>query len=310
MIIACTIDDNYIMHCAIMLKSLHDANPQEDLNVYIVHGKLNTSKRAALAAYLGRFLPSVSFIQVGSDLLHGLPVHGQHLSIAVYLRLVLPAVLPAGVNRVIFMDSDIIVADSLRGLWDLSLGESPIGAVIDHSQEFNCGRLGLENGAHYFNAGLLLIDLKRWRSMDVMSNGLTFARENEDLVRLNDQDVLNHLFQFQWLHLHPRWNALPHLWGLTPAHEVAGTVLTDLDREARDHPAVIHFAGAGASKPWNFFCTHPWKDRYLHLKSQTPWADVPLDDQPLPAILQWWNQSLFRTKCALREGFRRLGLSQ
>lgn len=308
MIIACTIDNNYIRHCAALLASLHAANPREDISVYIIHNQLDPAQRASLAAYLGSFLSAVSFIQLDPSLLEGFPVYG-HITIATYFRLLLPAVLPAGVERVIFMDCDMIVLGNLRELWETPLDDRQVGAVIDRSQDENGRRLGLSEGSRYFNAGVLLIDLEKWRQNDILSKGLLFATTNQDKIRFWDQDVLNYLLEGDWLPIHPRWNSLPHLWGLTPEHEVAGTSLTALDRDAQANPAVVHFAGPGVSKPWNFHCTHPYKDRYLHFLAQTPWADTPLDDQPPPAIRRWWDQSIFRAKCALRKGFRSLGFS-
>ena len=114
--IVCTIDNNYIRHCAVMLRSLRNNNPDADLRVYIVHQELDPASRATLVGHLSSFLPSVSFLQVEPDLLSGFPVFG-HISIATYFRLLLPSVLPPILDRVLFMDCDVVVNGSLHELW-------------------------------------------------------------------------------------------------------------------------------------------------------------------------------------------------
>ena len=211
MIIACTIDNNYIRHCAVMLKSLQLSNPTESLSVYILHGVIDAAERARLAAYLGEFLPSVSFLQLDEQMLAGFPVFG-HISLATYFRLLLPAALPHAVEKVLYLDSDLIVVDALRELWESPLEGNSIGAVEEHNQEFDRNRLGLAEGSLVFNAGAMLIDLGRWRRENILANGLEFARTHPERIKHWDQDVLNSLLEARWLPLDWRFNALPHLW--------------------------------------------------------------------------------------------------
>ena len=279
MIIACAIDNNYIRHCAVMLRSLYESNAGEEIGVYIIHGALNKAKRTKLAAYLGRFLHSVSFIQINPEILEGFPPFG-HLPVSTYYRLILGAVLPRAVQKVIYLDCDLIVVDSLRDLWNTPLGDHPLAAVTDHHIRSNCERLGLSESSGYFNPGVMLINLNEWRKRDIVSEGLRFAKNAQTQLRFCDADILNHLFEAQWLRLDNRWNACPHLWGLckVPADESEG--LTPQDAAVTNNPAIIHFAGGGNAKPWDYYCPHPCRHRYLELKKKTPWANTSLDRQP------------------------------
>jgi lipopolysaccharide biosynthesis glycosyltransferase len=296
MIIACATDTKYIRHCAVMLRSLKEANPEEAISVYIIHGLLDANERSRLSNYLSSFLDTVSFIHVDSQSLEGFPVDG-HITIAAYYRLLLPAVLPHGVQKVLFLDCDLVIIDSLHDLWHTSLGTHPMGAVIDRRQEINCGRLGLNEGSAYFNSGVMLIDLLKWRESDVVSEGLAFVRSNPECIEYWDQDVLNHLFEGQWLPLDHRWNALPYLWGmnLDPGEQPPNLY----------KPAIVHFAGSGSGKPWNYYCIHPYSNLYLDLKQQTPWASTPLDDQPPSRHIQLWRKSIFALKCRIKSALTR-----
>jgi lipopolysaccharide biosynthesis glycosyltransferase len=295
MIIACAIDNNYIRHCAVMLRSLYEANAEEDICVYIIHGEIGASDKDKLAAYLGKFLTSVNFIRINPETLKGFPAYG-HLPVSTYYRLLLSAALPANIGQVLFLDCDLIVVDSLRGLWNTSLGDYPVAAVTDHHVEENCMRLGLSGCSGYFNPGVMLVDLDKWRKRELIAQGLEFAKgKQKEELKHCDQDILNYLFRAQWLHLDPKWNACPHLWGL------CRVPLTPQDIAARDKPAIIRFAGSGTAKPWNYRCGHPWKKRYLELKNKTPWARAPLDFQPSPLHMALWRRLIGRFKLLVKD---------
>lgn len=302
MIIACTIDNNYIRHCAVMLKSLQLSNPTESISVYILHGVIDARERARLAAYLGTFLPSVSFIQLDEEMLSGFPVFG-HITLATYFRLLLPAALPHAVEKVLYLDSDLIVVASIRDLWESALEHNSIGAVEEHNQEFDRNRLGLAEGSLVFNAGAMLIDLGRWRRENILATGLEFAHSHPERIKHWDQDVLNSLLEARWLPLDWRFNALPHLW-MHPEYADASTPLGRQAEVTRANPAVIHFAGSGVAKPWHHRCSHPWRQRYLEIRQQTPWASLPLEGAPSPSLGNRLGRLSFRIKSA---GKRMLG---
>ena len=304
MIIACTIDGNYIRHCAVMLKSLQLSNQAESISVYILHGVIDAVERARLAAYLGEFLPSVSFIQLDEEMLSGFPVFG-HISLATYFRLLLPAALPHAVDKVLYLDSDLIVVDSLRNLWESELDGNSISAVEDHNQEFERNRLGLTEGSLVFNAGVILIDLARWRRENILATGLEFARTHPERIKHWDQDVLNSLLEARWLPLDWRYNALPHLW-MQSEYADASTSLGRQAEAARASPAVIHLAGSGVAKPWHHRCTHPWRQRYLDISQQTPWAGLPLDGAPSTSRGERLQTLPFRIKGAAKRMLGRL----
>jgi lipopolysaccharide biosynthesis glycosyltransferase len=134
------------------------------------------------------------------------------------------------------------------------------------------------------------------------SISLYFVRAlNGDKLNNWDQDVLNHLFEKRVLLLHQRWNAMSHLWGLDQAWmEERGGLLTQEEQQAHDSPAIIHFAGGGMAKPWNHYCTNPWKDRYRQYLAQSPWAQVPMDDVPKEIRSSLVQRALTKASRAIR----------
>lgn len=296
--IACATDGNYLPHCAIMLQTLlGQTSKPDDLHVFLIIDNVNSEQFNRVVPYLFDLLPSLSILRVDPACLSDFPVFG-HATVATYFRLLLPGLLPAEVDRVIFIDSDTVVTSCLDPLWNLPLAGKALAAVPDHW--ISCRDQKHSLGS-YFNAGVLLIDLQRWRQAAVLERGGAFARAHPEALRYWDQDVLNHVFQHDWLPMGHRWNACPHLFGLLPEFSLDPQQLSTSEQEAINDPAIVHFAGGGGRvKPWNARCLHPLRHHYLQARSLTPWASQPLEDTPPPPWRQLWDQTLFRAKCKAR----------
>jgi lipopolysaccharide biosynthesis glycosyltransferase len=294
--IVCATDGNYMRHCVAMLHSLWVHNQDPDLDVYLIYDNVDSEQLGIVASYLHNLLPRFSLLQASSEPLDGFPFNG-HATIATYFRLLLPEILPMSVKRVIFIDADTTVTNSLAPLWQLSLQGKALGAIAEH--HLSCQDHGYEYG-RYFNAGIMLVDLEKWRQSNLLERGRRFARSNPDRLRHWDQDVLNHVFEDDWLEISNRWNACPHLFGLTREYDSIGYQFTADEKEAVSNPAIIHFAGPGPIKPWNAQCKHPLKEHYLQARAATPWADTPLDDIRPAAWVIAYKQAVFRMKCLIR----------
>ena len=294
--VVCATDGNYLPHCVAMLQSLGTHQSDPDLRVYLIYDNTSTEVLTKAIAHLHSILPSISLIKASAGPLQGFPVNG-HATVATYFRLLLPELLPMSVKRVIFIDSDTIVLDNLNELWQLPLEGKALAAVPEHP--LACRHHGYIYG-EYFNAGIMLVDLEKWRSSDMLNRGRIFAREHPDRMRHWDQDVLNNVFDGDWLAIGDRWNACPHLFGLTHGYDHT-YLLSQSEQLAISDPAIVHFAGPGPIKPWNARCQHPLKQKYLEAKAQTPWANQPLDDSPPPWIITAYQKNIFRFKCQLRK---------
>ncbi|MFE2758006.1 glycosyltransferase family 8 protein [Actinosynnema sp. NPDC059335] len=138
-----------------------------------------------------------------------------YVSRATYLRLLLPRLLPWHVERLLYLDCDILCAGSLRELFDLDLRGNVLGAVRDaHAGRLSdmgglpglAGYPDLDPDAPYFNAGVLLIDLPAWRDRAVTERCFEYVRRHAAEARFTDQDALNRTLHGSWLRLPKTWN--------------------------------------------------------------------------------------------------------
>lgn len=156
----------------------------------------------------------------------------------VYGRLLLASLLPADIERVIYLDCDMLVRHPIETLYETDMEGFPLAAVRDSLSPFIMGKRDMAQNRDlfdyadpYFNSGMLLIDLPAWRSIDIKSKVAGFAEQGLMQRLYYDQDMLNLIFHDNWLALSWRWNTIDaHV-----AHE-------GLD------PAILHFTGV--NKPW------------------------------------------------------------
>jgi lipopolysaccharide biosynthesis glycosyltransferase len=273
--VACAAEGSrYIAHSAAMLHSLIAAHPGDDLHIHYLHGpEFPRHARDRMSPWVRSLGASIEFILVPDDRLAGVPTRGFTRK-ATWYRVFLPEILP-GRDRVLYLDSDLIVVDDLKPLHDRADLEGHwLGAVTNVFQHNDFGRpaeLGLASREQYFNAGVLLMNLDAMRSDRSSRALIAYARENSDLIAFRDQDALNVVLGERRLELHPRWNCMNSFYAFDHAADVFGA---DALAEATDNPAVRHFEGPSVNKPWHYLCDRELRELYAEHRAQTPWPRI------------------------------------
>jgi lipopolysaccharide biosynthesis glycosyltransferase len=203
---------------------------------------------------------------------------------AVFRRLFLDAVLPARFERIVTVDSDmLIVRPGLKRLESLNLGGKPLAAAFDMiflmdfkgdalARQFQRSRraLGLAIDTPYFNAGLMTIDRAAWRAEKLTERVVTALRDEPERYPFMEQDALNATLKGDFMALSPRFNFMGDFF------------LLDLER--RIEPIVLHFVNA--PKPWEL---GSWRgearfaEAYRAWFATSPWPDLAQS----PAAPQW-----------------------
>lgn len=196
----------------------------------------------------------------------------RHLSMETYLRFLAPEVLPRDIARVVYLDCDVIVLDDIARLACTDLGGKAVGAVADcdwpdaGSRDRLTG-LGLGPQHVYVNAGVLVMDLARWRRDRLAERLLGYCTEQGSRLLRHDQDALNAVLMDDICLLDRRWNLqvlLLSRWakrGLAQDHAATAA--------ARSNPAILHFSTG--EKPWRFRAWTRRKALYFAYRDQTAW---------------------------------------
>ncbi len=209
----------------------------------------------------------------------------QHLTRAAYARLFFAEMLPASATRAIYVDVDIICRAPLAALWGHDLGHAvaavardcAVGAEAGDDQadaarmarDRHARRLGLPEDGTYFNSGVMLIDVARWRAEAVGAACAAWTAAHPDLVQLADQDPLNVVLRDRVAWLDDGWNRLA-LWAW---------------RAPDDAVRILHFAGP--DKPWHSDHAGPGGAEWLAVKAASPLRDTKLVARGAPPPPVW-----------------------
>ena len=262
--VACVVEGDYLPHVAAMLHSLLEHAPS--VRIHVLHGP--ETDATSLTGWLGE---RVVLHAVPDERVAGLPSEG-FTGKATWYRILLPELLP-DVDRVLFLDADLIVCDALDELFETDLDGAYVAAVTNVFPPELAQRpaqLGLAPDA-YFNAGVLLMNLAEMRRDARTEALLEYGVQNAERLEWRDQDALNVVLGERRLALHPRWNVMNSFYLFRRNARVLGRRRL---RQAFRNPAIRHFEGPDALKPWHGDCEQSLRELYLHHRSGTPWPQL------------------------------------
>jgi lipopolysaccharide biosynthesis glycosyltransferase len=268
--VVCAVEgEDYVRHCAVMLHSLLLHNQGAGVHIHYLHGgEAPEGGRTLLAEMVTRMEGSIEFHRVADSWVEGLPTK-DFTRKATWYRIALDELLP-GLDRVLYLDVDLVVKDSLRPLWETSLQGQLIGAVtniapIPFRPYTERPELG---GDPYFNAGVLLMDLASIRLAGIGPELRAHARRHADRLKWRDQDALNEVLHGRRLPLHPRWNCMNSVMHF---HTAVDYFSAQEITEARRSPAIRHFEGPSDNKPWHLLSDPEHRAQYMEHRIHTPW---------------------------------------
>ena len=275
-------DDHYAQHLAAAIYSLLNHNGSfKRVSIYIIDNEISSKSRDRLVQVVDEFdnacIEFLDFAKWRSKLKLNL---AWKISIAAYARLFVGELLPSNVERVIYLDCDMIICSSLYLLWNYDLKQNIVGAVQDLVSMSTKSCVGVEKNEAYFNSGLLLIDLSKWRERNIGEDCVFFIEEKKGMVGHHDQGVLNGVFRNHWTRLPLKYNVMTinYFFSYHQMQNYYGDLsgfytLEEISR-SKAQPAILHFTPSFTSRPWFSNCCHPLKEKYWESLSHTPWKDA------------------------------------
>lgn len=288
MVVVCAADDNYSMPLAVTVRSvLENLNSYRKIILFIIDGGIKNHNKQKILKSLNSEICEIQFVPKPSSWLkdiseelqycesEGIYTH-KHVSLASYYRLFISELIPYQYEKAIYLDCDLLVKEDLEKLWQIDIGENYLLAVQDiwiHNVSapnglLNYQELEISPYAKYFNAGVFVINLTKWRDNKIAAKAVEYFKQNKAYVRFHDQDILNALLAGRWGELDPRWNFTAGIyeyssWKNSPFSEDAYNNLIN------NNPYIIHFAAA--AKPWN--SSHALlKEHFFDYVDMTAWS--------------------------------------
>lgn len=273
--IAVGFDNNYHAYCGVLMLSICINTPGPICFHALIAENVTEKTKNQITDMVKAYSNDIQWYTVNESLLSSLNVPiSSHFSSSSFNRLFLPRLLPTDVNKIIYLDSDMITLGSLRPVWDIELNEDePAAMTVD----FACNSIlvhnsiGLPPSRKYYNSGMMLMNIPCWKKEDICQKCMKLLSDR--ILPFVDQDAINITIGDRIRELHLRYN-MQIFFKTTPENMWQ----LDLDKysaqahEALSSPVVIHYVGA--EKPWQE--GYRFSDEWMRYKEISPWKDYPL----------------------------------
>ena len=258
------IDDRYVIPLRVMIASLLERLDSAATPVlHVVQRALSAASREALSD-----LMDVRYVTPTQSEIELIPKH-RTIAAEVGFPMLVPQLLPE-LERVLFLDADLLVLDDILPLWETPLGGKTLAAVPDPAIGLCSMRRGVVDwqtrgipAEHpYFNGGVMLIDLDAWRTRAVTSRTLSYMQMHIETADFMHQGPLNATTWDDWLPLDRRWN-------------LSGAFAGRRGDTSATNPGIVHFAGR--MKPWLAPVGGPFEPAYAATMARLDLERPPSD---------------------------------
>ena len=245
---------------------LKNADIDENINFYILDGGLTEKDKSNIELLKNIKAFNIEYIEIDEKDFKDCPMLKEksdehkdyHVTLPTYFRFKLPELLP-NLDKVLYLDCDVIVRTSLKELFSLSFKDKAVAMVEDVETKRESDRLNIKK---YFNAGVMLINLDYWRKNSVSVKLFEYAKKNKKTILWQDQDVINAVLDNKIKSLNLKWNYQYFLYDEIKEKELAEC-------------SILHLAGR--FKPWLMPFEHFVYDYYYYFLALTPYKNRIID---------------------------------
>ena len=244
-----TINKNYLKYLFVMLKSLKENNKKHNIVVYIVAKDIVDND---VNSFFKKYQMEYQLIEYSDETLDNAPTTKRYPSV-IYYRLLAAKYLPKNVDKILYLDPDIIVLKDLNKLYGMEfneyyfIGSSNVKKVL---RKFNELKNKAPRNSPYLNTGVLLINVKKLRSIDISNEIYNYILENKNKLFLPDQDILQGLYGDKVKQID---NLIYNLSDRTiRMHNLKVNTFKIDEKWVEDNCCIIHYFGKNK----------PWKDNY------------------------------------------------
>lgn len=276
-------DDNYLMHLCSSIVSLltFSKNPQE-VTIHILANNVSISNKKILIDISKEYDSTIIFYDV-NDLTKYIPLtlEVNKLSISTYLRLFLAEILPRSIEKILYLDCDVIINGNVWDIWENNIDDYLVGGVVDTMFPKYLIEIGLKQDEPYINAGVLFINLRKWKENNITQQFVDFINKFNGSVPHLDQGVINGVIKKKFIlnlcynvqspvFVFKRYHDLINFYGIKNYYKKEVWLF------AKNNPIIIHYTSSYVGRPWYNFCLHPLKNKYLHFRRLTVFKDTLL----------------------------------
>lgn len=274
-------DGHYLQHVCVMLMSLKDVvSKSRDYHVHVFHANCDNDKLLKFNNTLKNYFPlNITYELQECHFGLGAKIRAKkaYMTSSIYDKILIYSNLPSETEKVVFFDADIVLFKDPALLFDINIDNYIVAAVKDQVFEDMTDLAQKTIGVmkdEYFNTGVMVVNLLKWRSLNIAQKSLDFAIEKWDLTPFHDQDAFNHTINGQWLEISPLWN--PRIDNLIIDKDGSMQNYKKMEVYENNLSYLVHYSGP--EKPWFYMAFHPKKQTYLKYLRMSEFRDYKFPD--------------------------------
>lgn len=266
-------DEGYAMATGVCITSIFESNRDNKVRVHILTNGFSKETLNRFEQTAKKYNQSIEIYNIDTTEIGNLHIRsGSHVTSMAYARLQFPYVLENSIEKLLYLDGDMIVIGNLEELWNTNINNYYCLAVPDLFADdiVTHNRIGVYDKP-YVNSGMLVMNLRKWRNEKITEKCIEFIKGYPKDNPFHDQDAINGVLGENIGLIHPKYNFITSLLfrdrKKLSMHKKRWHALD----EAQNNPVVIHYAAP--IKPWHKEFNHPIISYFLENKKKSFWSD-------------------------------------
>lgn len=243
--ICITSDNNYAQHLAVTIASiLKNSHADTELCFYILDGGINEENKNKISKLKNIKDFNIKYFLMNEESFSDVSIDKKYLNITTYFRIKIASTL-SELDKVLYLDSDTVINTDLTELISENIEDYYMAGVEDIGYYYDYTR---DNDSLYVNAGVVLLNLKKWRDENIEQKLFAYLDENKKTERVKylDQDALNAVLKGKIKQLDFKWNVQDSFFRKNERENHPEKTKIN---SAVKNPSIIHFTNV--AKPWN-----------------------------------------------------------
>lgn len=278
-------DETYAGVLSIALYSLLRSNSEAAFSIAIIDDGLSASSKRTLNGMTQEFGKQIKYISAKTinqivDNTGLTKYKGFRKNAHSYLKLIYPSICD-DYDRILYLDCDTLVIGNIEGLLNLDLKNSIVAMSLDSSVDLKYKKvIGLEAYEPYFNSGVIVIDVEKWKEANVLDKIQTVANNGRQYSTV-DQDYINIALRGNCEVISNKYNFQPFHRRYTPEEYLnvyqKQTLYYNVNelKDAEKDVRILHFFRYLGMHPWDYRSLHPFKEEFIYYWNQVPGVQLP-----------------------------------
>ena len=260
--LAIAFDQNYISPFYALITSIFENNRSNKIIIHAIVSGLSEEIKNNISNYALKNNAKINYYTIDEQTVAQYVLTSTWTA-AVYYRLYFPLLVPNAVNRLLYIDTDTIVVNNLAELYAIDLEHYPVGAVYDTWVK-TAPHLDITEEGQYFNSGVLLMDIQKWKTQQITEKAFAFLNTNPEKIKFVDQDALNAVLVHNWKKLDAKFNMMYSSIPEGISKQEMKTFISD--------KVIVHFT---LQRPWNLLCRNRFREFYFYYLQKSPSRQMP-----------------------------------